>query len=95
MALVNPFGELGLEGTLRNILRAVTAAKDTADRYRMIVDNQPPVSVYMNNSTTSAVSGTSVAYHVPSAWNVVDARVEIQELSQQNFQMTRNRWSIT
>lgn len=95
MALVNPFGSLALEETLRNILRAVTFAKDSADRVQVVVQNQPGMSVYNSNTSTSAVAGGSPAYHTANTWNVVDGRVEIQELSQQNFQMTRSRWSIT
>ena len=97
MALVNAFGGLGLEETLRQILRAVSFARDSADRLRVSVDNAPQSLVYMNNSSTSFVgsTGTSPTYHTPSSWNSVDARVEIHELSQQNYQMTRNRWTIT
>lgn len=95
MALRNAFGAIALEETLRNILRAVTFAKDSSERLQVVVQNQPGMSVYNGNTATSAVQGLSPGYHNPNTWNVVDGRVEIQELSQQNFQMTRSRWSIT
>lgn len=95
MALRNAFEELGTEGTLRKILRAVQFAKDSADRMQVVVSNQATVSVVAANQGNS-LNGLGVAPYAPTAWNAHDVRAEYQELSHQSFQSgPRVRWTIS
>lgn len=94
MALRNAFEELGTEGTLRKILRAVQFAKDGADRMQVNVANQPTVSVNVANQGAS-LNGIAVVPYNPQAWNAHDIRAEYQEFSHQSFQAARSRWTIT
>lgn len=98
--VVNLFGELGLEGTLRKILSAVTFPRDSADRQRVVVDNTVPVSgtvtSTVNAANTAGTIGASIiAPFSQNSWNNHDIREEYMVLTQQNFQVTRNRWTIT
>jgi len=95
MALRNAFEGIATESTLRRLLEHLRFAKDGSDRLRVSVDNNPQVVVYSNNSATQLSGGASPLPFATSTWNVVDARHEMQELSLQSFQNTRNRWSIT
>lgn len=94
MALRNAFEGLATESLLRRLLEQVRFAKDSADRMRVTLDGAPQVTVWGGN-TSSTISSTSHAPYAASSWNANDARAEMQELSQQTFQITRNRWSIT
>lgn len=98
--VVNLFGELGLEGTLRKILAAVTFPRDNADRQRVVVDNTVPVSGTVTSTVNAGnaaatIGATNVAPYAQGSWNDHDIREEYMVLSQQNFQVTRNRWNIT
>jgi hypothetical protein len=97
MALKNVFGDLGLEGTLRQILRAVTYPRDSGDRMRTIVDGGS-ISVSGAVTVNAANQATSLTVNSPfsqNSWNAGDIREEYMSLSHNNFQTTRNRWIIT
>jgi hypothetical protein len=97
--VVNLFGELGLEGTLRKILAAVTYPRDSSDRLRVIADSATvsgTVTSTVNAANTAAIiGGTNIVPYSQGSWNNHDIREEYMVLSQQNFQATRNRWTIT
>lgn len=93
MALRNAFEGLATESLLRRLLEQVRFAKDSSDRMRVTLDGAPQVTVWGGNANSTF--GTGVAPYSASSWNVMDARADFQELSQQTFQITRNRWSIT
>ena len=93
MALRNAFSEMATEFTLRKLLEQMRFSKDASDRMRVTVDGAPQVTVYGAN--VNATLGTNIAPYSSSSWNIMDARAEMQEITQQNFIMTRNRWSIT
>lgn len=95
MTLRNAFGEIATEFTLRRLVDQLRFAKDSADRMRVIVDSAPQVTVWAQNNSAGMASTATAAPYSASAWNAMDARAEMQELSQQTFQITRNRWSIT
>lgn len=95
--LRNAFDLIATEGTLRNILRAVTFARTPADQLRVNVDNQASVQIWAGN-TNSAMQGAvnQPGLWVQGAWNAIDARYEFGETLNMNFiQNTRNRWTIT
>lgn len=94
MTLRNAFQDLGTEAMLRKILRAVSFAKDSADRIYVTVANQPPVSVYAGNTGTN-LTGQFVSPYAFNTWNLHDIRAEYMEMSHQSFQATRSRWTIT
>lgn len=97
--VVNLFGELGLEGTLRKILAAVTYPRDSSERQRVIVDSavvSGTVTSTINAANTAATIGaTNVLPYSQGSWNNHDIREEYMVLSQQNFNMAKNRWTIT
>lgn len=95
MTLRNAFEDLGTEGMLRKILRAVTFAKDNADRLSVAVGNQPVVSVNTANTSVALSTGLGVVPYSTGAWNAHDIRAEYQEFSHQSFQAVRSRWTIS
>jgi len=96
MGLRNAFEEIATERTLRKLLEHMRFAKDSSDRMRVTVDNQPSVTVWSNNTGTAvAGAGTQPGLFQPSSWNIMDGREEFREITQQTFQITRNRWTIT
>lgn len=100
MGLRNAFEEIGLEGTLRKILAAVTYARTPIDQMRVVVDsggivvNSGTLAVY-NASVNTTQAGQALPIYGSNTWNSVDARDEMREASEQHFIMTRNRWNIT
>lgn len=94
--LRNAFDLLGTEGTLRNILRMVSVARDTSDRLRVIIDNVPQATVLAGN-TNNALQGASNAPTPWSAntWNILDQRFVYGEALNANWLMTKGRWTIT
>lgn len=94
MTLRNAFADLGTEYTLRKILRAVSFARDGADRLYVSISNQPPVTLQAGNANTPLGSQFQTPYS-QNAWNLHDIRAEYQESTHQSFQATRNRWTIT
>lgn len=96
MGLRNAFEEMATESLLRRLIEQVRFSKDAQDRMRTTIDNQPPVSVYMFNTSTSiANASTQPGLFAASSWNVMDAREEFRDITLQSFQNTRNRWTIT
>lgn len=89
MALRNAFEAIATEGTLRRLLEQLRFAKDSSDRMRVTVDVMPTTTVTLNAG--SAIS----APYAAGSWNLMDQRQEMQEMTLQTFQATRNRWSIT
>lgn len=100
MGLRNAFEEMATEGTLRQLVRIfqegrfMPYSKDLQDRMRIIVDNQPAIANYLAN--TSGVPGSSnVTPWGNNTGLLMDDRAEAQDFTFQNFNFTRNRWSIT
>lgn len=101
MALRNAFGELALESTLRKILHALTLAKSPSDQLRVVVDTMPVVStagsstlLWAGNSNATIASSALPPFN-QNSWNAQDAREEAMIMTQNNFQNTRNRWTIS
>lgn len=94
MTLRNAFEDLGTEGMLRRILRAVTFPRDTADRQIITVSGNPQVNV-LAGGTSTALSGQFNAPNSVTAWNAHDIREEYREFSHQSFQVARSRWTIS
>ena len=92
---VNLFGDLGLEGTLRKILTAVTFAKSPTDQLRVVVDSGAITSAVYAGASSSVIGVTNVAPFAGNSWNVHDIREQYMYESQLNFMQARNRWSIT
>lgn len=93
--VANLFGELGLEATQRQILRAVQYARDINDRLRVVVDNQPPVVVYNQNTSTVQNGNATQAPYSASSWNLIDQREIVRQQSELAFMQSRSRWTIT
>ena len=95
MTLFNAFSEVALEQTMRQILRAVSFARDSADRMRVVVDNQPAVTLQNGSSSTSlANAALTVSHFGNNTWNIIDQR-EVQTVAaMQNFQLQRDRWTF-
>ena len=93
MALRNAFENLGTESTLRRILNMLTFARDSNDRLRTIVDNQPPVVLNMRSNTTQ-MNGNTELWYSAGSWNITDARedLRIQHNQRADF-VKRNRWT--
>jgi hypothetical protein len=85
-----------VEDYLRRILRAVSYARTVNDQLRVNVDNQPGVYVYMGNSSTSIQqAGLQVTAYANNSWNIDDAREIARRASEQQWAITRQRWTIT
>lgn len=91
--IFNAFEGIATESTLKAILRVVTYAKDINDRLQVSVVNQVPVSIYANNSSGSVGAANIVPFSTGS-WNVTDVREEIMISQQQNFLISRSRWTF-
>lgn len=92
--VVNLFGELAMESTLRQVLRAVTYARDTADRMRVIVDSGT-LTIYNQNTSTSPNASTTPGPYTSSTWNLIDQREIVRQQSEIAFMQARQRWTIT
>lgn len=101
MALRNAFDLLGTESTLRKILSAVTFAKSSSDQLRVVTDSGSTVAVSSGTisvfgaNVNGVVGATNVAPYAGTSWNDHDIREQYQVQTQQNFMITRNRWTIT
>lgn len=95
MALRNAFGDLGLEGTLRSILRAVTFPRDTSERLRVSVDTWPGSVIVYANGSNVPIGSVNIIPHSSGSFNVTDAREDMMIAMQSNYINQRNRWSIT
>lgn len=90
MTLRNAFAEVMTEMTGRRILAALSFARDTADRMRVIVDNQPAVLNLRGNSGTT---GVVRLWHDAYAVDMVDEREIVRLQSAANAAAQRNaRW---
>jgi len=92
--IVNILGETATEYTLRAVLRAVSFARDTNDRLRVVVDNQVSASIFQGNQNNN-IGQNNIAPYNAGSWNVVDARDTARDIAVQNFQAQRSRWTIT
>lgn len=105
MALRNMFGELALNDTvlllndtLRRLLHANTFPRDLQERQRVAVDSMPTVTATVltgNSTSVLTAAAQQPVWFGSSSWNVVDGREEYRMISEQQFQITRQRWTIT
>lgn len=103
--LRNAFDAIATEGTLRNILRAITFARTPSDQLRVVVDsggitvsNQPTVTVAAANNGSFDMAGAGVQINpwTRNSWNMVDARYQYGEIEVGNFQAgPRQRWTFS
>lgn len=98
--LKNAFDLIATEGTLRNILRAVTFSRDLQDRLRVSVDNTVNIAGNIglqnaSNSSTMAGGGLNPTHWGSNSWNSVDARYAFGEQQIMNFIQNRERWTIS
>lgn len=98
--LRNAFDLLATEGTLRQILRAITFPRNTQDVLRVNVDNTVTVSgtVAMNNAATGNTmqgAGTHPAFWGAVSWNTVDARYAFGEQQIATYIQNRERWTFS
>jgi hypothetical protein len=85
-----------VEDYLRRILRAVSYARTSGDQLRVNVDNQVPTYIYMGNSSTSVQQAAlQLSQYATNTWNVDDAREVARRASEQQWAITRQRWTIT
>ena len=94
MALKNAFANLGTENALRRIVNLLTFSRDSADRIRVVIDNQPAQTVYNRNTSTNMTADASVQYQTSSSWNSVDARepLKLSHAARADF-VKKNRWT--
>jgi len=96
LKVVNMFGELALESTLRKILSAITFAKTPSDQLRVITDSGSATTSTVYAAGTSANIGvTNLVPFGALSWNAHDIREQYMYESQLNFMQARNRWTIT
>lgn len=96
MALKNAFEGLATDSGLKRILNLLTFARDSSDRIRVVVDNQPAVTslTYNRNSIGSMNGDTSTTWQSGTSWNVLDGRepLKMQHAQRADF-VKRNRWT--
>lgn len=96
MMLRNMFDMVATEGTLRQLLRQLTFAKDLQDRLRVSVDAIPAVTIYNASTvTTMQNANTSPALWGATSWNTVDARYAYGEQQMFTFIQNRERWTFS
>lgn len=97
--LRNAFDLLATEGTLRNLLRAVTFAKTSSDQLRVNVDNAITVTaanVYNSLTNASMMGANNQQPHWGAAsWNAMDARYPYGEALVGNYIQNRQRWTVS
>jgi hypothetical protein len=76
---------------LANLLKTVNFARDYNDRIRIIMDNSPMLYTYMRNSGSS-LNGSSEGWYSAGAWNTVDAREQLMEISNTALIQGMQRW---
>lgn len=101
--LRNAFDLLATEGTLRNLLRAMTFAKTSSDQLRVNVDNNVNVvgtiTAVVNNGGNAGAS-MQLAANNPglwsqTSWNATDARYQYGETLVGNYIQNRQRWVVS
>lgn len=99
MTLRNAFANLATEertdevvGLLRRLANNLSFSRDSSDRLRVILDNNPQVITYMANSSTA---GTYAGLYSISGNMSVDPREPLRAVSRNNAHNIRNRWSVT
>ena len=90
MAWRNAFELMATESTLLRILHNLSFPKDPSGRQRIIVDNQPTVSVLTANSGDSA---TRRPWHDINAQFMVDEREHMRNAMRANYQRSVDRWT--
>ena len=77
---------------LEALLKNSFIPRDTADRIRIIMDNNPVLINYMRNSATS-LNTTGEVWYSPSSWNIVDDREKISVAYNQASFVAMQRWT--
>lgn len=102
MMLRNMFDMVATEGTLRQLLRQLTFAKDLQDRLRVTVDNTVAIgtvnNAVVNNAASTTVmqgAGLNPAHWGANSWNTVDARYQYGEQQMFTFIQNRERWTFS
>jgi hypothetical protein len=78
---------------LRAMLKTVNFSRDSADRMRIVMDNNPMLYTYTRNSGTS-LAGSQEGWYSPSSWNTVDAREQLMALQNSLLNSRMQRWEI-
>lgn len=77
---------------LSTLLKNSSYSKDSAERMRIVMDNNPMLYMYMRNSSTSMVGGTE-GWYTTGSWNTVDARDQLGAINNTNIISRMERWT--
>jgi hypothetical protein len=80
---------------LASIYKTMNYSRDSADRMRVIVDNNPTTTTTatLNNRSSAVALGASTeSWYSTQSWNTVDAREQLMEQSKNTVIGRMQRW---